>query len=256
MSPAIKTDAVAASAVDLALAAAQDYAGDLGVGEHLGTIAEGERVVTHAFSCTHQGYPGWYWAVTLVRASRAKAPTVNEVALLPGEGALLAPPWVPWSERIQAGDIAPGTLMPTPDNDPRLEPGYTAADMPADADPIEWSQTRTIVAELGLGRERVLSAYGRDLAVERWLHGDAGPHNASSEQAPASCQTCAYFVALSGSLGAMFGVCTNEFSPADAAVVSRGHGCGGHSDVVEEQRGTELRAPIYDTIGLDEPMFD
>ena len=256
MSPAPKPDAVTVAAVDLARAAADEFAADLGVGEHLGTLVEGDRVVTHAFECTHAGYPGWHWAVTLVRASRAKVPTVNEVTLLPGDGALLAPAWVPWSERIQAGDIAPGTLLPTPDNDPRLEPGYTAADMPADADPIEWSQTRTLVAELGLGRERVLSAHGRDLASERWLAGASGPHNAASEQAPAPCRTCGYFIALQGSLGTAFGVCANEYSPFDASVVSRDHGCGGHSDIVAEQRGTELKAPVYDTIGIDENLFD
>ncbi|MDO4717358.1 MAG: DUF3027 domain-containing protein [Propionibacteriaceae bacterium] len=256
MSPALKLDAVTAAAVDLALEAAKDYADDLGVGEHLGVVAEGDRVVTHSFACTHPGYPGWHWAVTLVRAARAKVPTVNEVALLPGGGALLAPAWVPWSDRIGPGDIAPGTLMPTPDNDPRLEPGYTAADMPADADPMEWSQMRTLVAELGLGRERVLSGYGRDQAVERWLKGAPGADNASSEQAPGECNSCGYFVALRGALGVQFGVCTNEYSPADAHVVSRGHGCGGHSDIVAEQRGAEMKAPVYDTIGIDEQLFD
>lgn len=256
MSPAPKLDAVTAAAVDLAFDAAQEFAGDLGVGEHLGTIAEGDRVVTHTFAATHPGYPGWRWAVTLVRASRAKAPTVNEVAMLPGDGSLLAPEWVPWSERVQAGDIVPGSLLPTPDNDPRLEPGYTAADLPPDTEPAEWAETRTIVADLGLGRERVLSAYGRDIAAERWIRGASGPNNPATEMAPGPCTTCAYFVALSGSLGRVFGVCTNEFSPFDASVVSRNHGCGGHSDIVADQRGPDVRPPVYDTIGIDLQLFD
>lgn len=53
-----------------------------------------------------------------------------------------------------------------------------------------------------------------------------------------------------------FGICTNEYSPADASVVSRDHGCGGHSDVVAEQRGNDIKHPVYDTIGIDENLFD
>ena len=79
--------------------------------------------MTHSFACLLAGYPDWYWAVTLVRASRARTATINEVVLLPSAEALLAPAWVPWEQRIQAGDIGPGMLMATPDNDPRLEPG-------------------------------------------------------------------------------------------------------------------------------------
>lgn len=251
-----KLDAVTAAAVDLAREAAEEQAGDFGVGEHLGVQVDGDRVVTHQFACPHPGYAGWQWAVTLVRASRARAATVNEVVLLPGGAALLAPSWVPWSERIQAGDLAPGTLLPTPDNDPRLEPGFTGGDQAGDADPAEWSQTRAVVAELGLGRERVLSAFGRGEAAQRWLAGVGGPDDASAQQAPAPCVTCAYFVRLGGSLGRTFGACTNEFSPFDAHVVSVDHGCGGHSDVVADERGIELGLPVFDTISIDTGLFD
>ena len=161
----VKLDSIAAAAVDMARAAAIDSGGEGAVGTHLGVSAEAERVVTHSFACLLTGYPDWYWAVTLVRASRARVATVNEVVLLPRTDALLAPAWVPWEQRIQPGDISPGMLMPTPDNDPRLEPGFAATDLPADADPAEWTQLRSTVAELGLGRERVLSAAGRDAGL-------------------------------------------------------------------------------------------
>ena len=67
---------------------------------------------------------------------------------------------------------------------------------------------------------------------------------------------CAYFQRISGSLGTLFGVCTNEHSPRDAAVVSVDHGCGGHSNVVADQRGVDLPEPVYDTIGIDRALFD
>lgn len=252
-----KLDQACADAVDLAREAALEAASvTQTVGEHLGVVAEGDRVATHYFASTHPGYRGWRWAVTVVRASRAKKVTVDEVVLLPGDDAILAPEWVPWADRIEPGDVAPGVLMPTPDDDPRLEPGYTAGEFAKDLEPAEASAMRTVVAELGLGRERVLSAYGRGEAAERWLQSDGGPGNDLTRQAPASCSTCGYFVRLSGSMGVLFGACANQYSPSDGRVVSVDHGCGGHSDVVAPERSAELPAPIWDTITTDDTLFD
>ncbi|MCB0892664.1 MAG: DUF3027 domain-containing protein [Micropruina glycogenica] len=248
-------DRACAEAVDLAREAAEGRAGVMGVGEHLGVVADDVRVATHLFACTHPGYPGWTWQVTVARASRAKAVTVSEVTMLPGVGSLLAPRWVPWTERVGAGDLTPGVLMPTPDNDPRIEPGFTAANLPPDAEPAEWSATRAVVAELGLGRERVLSPFGRDEAAERWLHGLGGPDNPMTSQAPALCETCAYFIALTGPIGRSFGVCANEYTPSDGRVVSREHGCGAHSDVTEPSRGEQPSTPVWDTVTVDFGLF-
>ncbi|NLE97776.1 MAG: DUF3027 domain-containing protein [Propionibacterium sp.] len=256
-SKAPKLDEIAAAAIDLAREAAEDVSGADAVGEHVAAIAiSSDRVVTHYFESQLDGYADWQWAVTVVRASRAKVATVNEVSLLPKDEALLAPSWVPWEERIQPGDIGPGLLMATPDNDPRLEPGFSATDLPADADTTEWVQLRSTVAELGLGRERVLSRYGRDEAAERWLQSDPGPMDDASREAPGNCGTCGYFVALRGSLGTLYGACTNQYSHSDGKVVHLDHGCGGHSDVVESSRARELPAPAFDTMGVDEVLFD
>ncbi len=249
-------DQAVADAVDVARKAAERRCGMMGVGEHLGVVPEDTRVATHYFAVDHPGYVGWRWSVTLVRASRARVVTVNEVCMVPGEGSLLAPVWVPWADRIEPGDVAPGVLMPTPDNDPRLEAGFTGGENAQDADPAEWSQVRAVVAELGLGRERVLSEFGRDEAVERWSDGDGGPHNQMTKQAPGLCTDCAYFVRLSGRLGRSFGVCANAYSPQDGAVVTVDHGCGAHSDVVEAQRGVELPRPVWDTMAIDDLLFD
>lgn len=253
----VKLDPVAAAAIDFARQAAVEAGGADAVGEHLSVTAEdGSRVATHSFECLLPGYKDWFWAVTVVRAARAKEATVNEVVLLPSDDALLAPAWVPWEDRIQDHDITPGMLLATPDNDPRLEPGFAATDLPVDADPAEWVQLRTTVAELGLGRSRVLSRHGRDETAERWLRGAPGPRDDASREAPAQCGTCGYFVPLRGSLGVMFGACANQYSPSDGHVVSLEHGCGGHSDVVATQRARELSAPVFDTIGIDEGLFD
>src|SRR5918993_1056449 len=185
-------------------------------------------------------------------AARAKAVTVNEVVLLPGEGALLSSSWLPWTDRIQPGDVTPGVLMPSPEEDPRLEPGYTGGEQAGDPDPAEESMVHTVVAELGLGRERVLSFVGRQDAIERWLAGPGGPDNEMARLAPDVCETCGFFVRLQASMGVLFGACTNAYSPSDGSVVSIDHGCGAHSSIAAHKQD-ELPSPVWETIQWDEP---
>ncbi|MGL5829626.1 MAG: DUF3027 domain-containing protein, partial [Angustibacter sp.] len=137
-------DAVLAAAIDLARAAAAADVLPRDVGRHLWVTSMGDRLVSHAFECLRPGYHGWAWSVTLSRAPRAKQATVSEVNLLPQEQALLPPQWVPWSQRIQPGDLAPGDILPQDDHDVLLEPGYCQTG-DADAD-------RLAIWELGLGR--------------------------------------------------------------------------------------------------------
>jgi hypothetical protein len=221
---AAKLDSVCAAAVEVARAAAVEVGGGQ-IGEHLGAQPDGERVVTHTFEAAVPGYAGWHWAVTVARVSRSKTVTVDEVVLLPGENALLAPGWVPWSERLRPGDLGPGDLLPTRADDWRLVPGYVASGDPAVDD---------VAFELGTGRERVLSREGRLDAAERWQAGDGGPDTPMARSAPAYCGTCGFMLALAGSLSAAFGVCGNEMAAADGQVVSVEHGCGAHSSVLAE----------------------
>jgi hypothetical protein len=253
-----KPDEICLAAVDLARAAADETSGVIGVGDYLGAQAEDTRVVSHFFACPHPGYRGWRWSVTVARAARSRVVTIDEVVLLPGEEALLAAPWVPWAERIQPRDVTPGVLLPSSGDDPRLEPGYAGGEDATNDDPAEMSLIRSVVAELGLGRERVLSAAGRDEAAERWATGEGGPDNLLSRLAPDVCETCGFFVRLQGSLGVLFGVCANAFSVSEGAVVSVDHGCGAHSNVLADERVDDLPPPIWDTIEWDAPisLFD
>ncbi len=216
----------AAQAREAAVAAAPAGA----VGDWLEAVVEADRVVTHYFAATTPAYPGWRWAVTVARAARARAVTIDEVVLLPGEGALLAPEWVPWVERVAPGDLGVGDLLPPEPGDPRLEPGYTGSDAvdPAD-EPAGDAPLRPEQWELGLGRVEVLSALGRDEAVDRWHEGDFGPESAMAKAAPAHCASCGFLVPVGGALGQQFGLCANEMSPADGRVVDLGYGCGAHS---------------------------
>ena len=241
-------DALCSAAVDLALAAAVEEAGDpAAVGDHLGVVAEPrvERVVTHRFACLLPAYVGWTWAVTVARASRAKTVTVDEVVLLPGEGALLAPEWLPWSERVQPGDLTTGGLLPTAPDDARLVPSYAVVAEPgSDTQVVPEPYDADLHWSLGLGRPRVLSPEGREDAAERWYGGDGGPDAEIARQAPGRCGGCGFLVPLAGELRQVFGVCANSFAPDDGRVVALDHGCGAHSEAVPLAPAVEPLPPV------------
>nr|WP_024332638.1 DUF3027 domain-containing protein [Gordonia hirsuta] len=195
-------------------------------GDHLGTRVEDQWAVSHYFGAQVPGYVGWRWCVVLAGAPGSEEVTVSEVVLLPGDGALLSPEWVPWSDRVSAGDLGAGDLLAAPPDDPRLVPGqYDTGDI----DPIDRDQVGQVDAEIGLGRKRLLSQEGRAEAAQRWYDGDHGPESAMARAARYTCATCGFYLPLAGALHGAFGVCANEFG-ADGAVVSAEYGCGAHSD--------------------------
>jgi hypothetical protein len=69
------------------------------VGSFAGTTDEGDGVVSVLFANRMAGYPGWRWTVSVAHVE-GEDPSVLEVELMPGDGSLLAPEWVPWSERL------------------------------------------------------------------------------------------------------------------------------------------------------------
>jgi hypothetical protein len=214
-------------------------------GPYIEAVAEGERLVTHYFECLMPGYRGWRWAVTVARVPRSKHVTVCETVLLPGPDALVAPPWVPWEERVAPGDLGVGDLMPTPADDERLAPGYLLSDDPAVED---------VVWELGLGRVRVMSREGRLDTAGRWYDGDHGPHAPIATAAPsgARCISCGFYLPLAGAMRAIFGACGNMYAPDDGRIVSGDHGCGAHSEVLLDQPDAIEEAPtIYDDAEVD-----
>jgi hypothetical protein len=87
------------AAHDLALAALREITPEATVGAPADYRVEAGGVVSLRFANRLAGYPGWFWTVSIARVEDAE-PTVLEVELLPGDGALLAPDWVPWAVRL------------------------------------------------------------------------------------------------------------------------------------------------------------
>lgn len=224
---AVKKDAVLEDAVDVARAGAEAVAYPRPVGEHVGFEMVSERLATHYFASTDAGYVGWCWAVTVARVPRGRVATVCEVDMTPREGALLAPEWVPWEERLRPSDISRDDVLPYKADDERLEQGFE--DTSEDPD-------LPVVRELGLGRPRVLSQEGIDQAAKRWYESDRGPR--SGRRPRNTCSSCGFLMKMSGGMRTMFGVCANEWATDDGAVVSLDHTCGSHSETDVPKNGT------------------
>jgi len=223
--PARSLDSLAFDALELARQAVLADAGSAKfVGEYLAVDFDADsRLASYLFEAFLPGYKGWRWVVTAVRVDEETDPTICDVVLLPGPDSLLAPEWIPYIERIQPGDIGVGDILPSVDDDDRLVPGFASLPGDEELDAVQ-------VWELGLGRPRVMSIEGRDQASKRWYEGDRGPESAIAKAAPKPCASCGFFIPISGSLRAAFGVCANAISPEDARVVSVDHGCGAHSE--------------------------
>jgi hypothetical protein len=101
--------------------AAKEFAPTGGVGKFLGTVDEETNVVSYRFQANMNEYLGWEWNVVVFQAKKAD-PTVSEVVLLPGKESIVAPDWVPWSERraeldkSEAKDLTVADLEETEDS--------------------------------------------------------------------------------------------------------------------------------------------
>lgn len=203
-----------------ARAAIVEFSGADTVGDYLGAGYEDATSATHRFLAHLPGYQGWQWAVVVAAYPGADHATISEVVLVPGPTALLAPQWVPWDQRIRPGDLSPGDLLAPLPEDARLVPGFMASGDP---------QVDETAVEIGLGRRRVMSVWGRLEAAQRWHDGEYGPASQMAQSTKRVCRECGFFLPLAGSLGPKFGVCGNELS-ADGHVVDSEYGCGAHSD--------------------------
>jgi hypothetical protein len=207
-------EAVLMSAVEQARAAIIEFSGEETVGEYLGATFEDPTAATHRFLADMPGYRGWQWAVVVAACPGADHATISEVVLVPGPTALLAPKWLPWQERVKAGDLSPGDLLAPPADDPRLVPGYMASGDPqVDEVAPRLGSAPWVLASWAAGRRATLA------------DGDFGP----DRQCVTAVSRLRLLPSLAGALGTLFGVCANEMA-ADGRVDVR-YGCGARSDL-------------------------
>jgi hypothetical protein len=107
--------------IDLARAALLEITAESNIGEFVSVETTDDGVSTVLFASAMLGYPDWNWTVSVAQLPDLP-PTVLEAELLPGETSLVAPDWVPWSERLEdykaaQAAIAAGELAEGDDSD-------------------------------------------------------------------------------------------------------------------------------------------
>ena len=84
----------------MAFEVASEQAPHGAVGDFIESQTEDDGSQTFTFASRLKGYVGWRWSVNLFEDAVSNGVTVSEILLLPSESALVAPDWVPWSERL------------------------------------------------------------------------------------------------------------------------------------------------------------
>lgn len=137
---------------------------------HVGALRDvviADDVATVRFSTTQGGYPGWYWTVSIA-VNPGMQPSVLETELMPAEGALVAPDWVPWADRLEdylAQQALEGELAGVDDSD----------DDDADDDELDDDDLDDDAPEIDGGRLADDEADALDDHLdEHDLHGDDG----------------------------------------------------------------------------------
>ena len=70
------------------------------IGNFIEAIHDEDFVTSYLFESNLKGYHGWRWSVTMTQTSAKAEATVSEVLLIAGPESIVAPKWVPWSERL------------------------------------------------------------------------------------------------------------------------------------------------------------
>jgi hypothetical protein len=93
------------------------------VGEFVVAHEDGDNITDFRFASRVRGYENWQWSVTLFHDEELDSWTVDESSLIPAEGALLPPQWIPWKDRLLPEDLSVTDSLGTEADDPRIEQG-------------------------------------------------------------------------------------------------------------------------------------
>ena len=220
------------------------------VGDHLGAVSEAAKVDHPLLRLQRAGYRGWRWSVT-VPAPRGRSTSRSTRSCC---SPATTPSWPPSGCRGASGSgratSAPATCSPPR----RTTRGWFRRSWRttsyADLDAV-----KEVADELGLGRARVLSLEGRELAAAALVRRQPRPRRRRSPSPPrASASPAASWSGWPGPLSQSFGVCANAFANDDGRVVSFDHGCGAHSEAQLHKRNMPqpLPEPVLDTLTWDD----
>jgi hypothetical protein len=95
------------------------------VGDFVTAVDEDDNITDFRFVSHVRGYENWQWSVTLFHDEELDTWTVDESSLIPAQGALLPPKWIPWKERLLPEDLSVTDAMGTEEDDPRIEAGMS-----------------------------------------------------------------------------------------------------------------------------------
>lgn len=210
------------TSVELARKAAVETA-DMGpeaVGDFLRREDLGDHVYDFRFDSGLKGYEHWEWAVTLFHDTGLDQWTVNQAALLPTKRSLVAPKWIPFSDRLPGGsdeevgkDLEPGLDAGEGGQQQRDRDGNLLD--PADSD----EDIAEAINRFYLSRRLVPSPKGLQDTAQRWADARSRIHSRGKGV------TDAFVVPLEGFLGRFYGVCTNRHCRFDGKVVPLNHTC-------------------------------
>ena len=189
-----------------------------------------------------EAYPGWRWAITVARVPRGKVATVCETNLVPGEGALLSPEWLPYAERLAPGDLGAGDVLPTRRRTRTSSPGSRR---PATRTSTRWPCGSSGSAASACSRRR------GEAAAQRWYEGEAALTRRSPRRAPPPARRVASSTRWQVHC-ALFRRVRQRVVTQRRSRRGLDHGCGAHSEVdVDRHEPVPSAEPLVDEIAYD-----
>lgn len=158
---------------NLARTALIEDAGLKNVGNFIGVTELDKGLATFLFENNQKGYVGWRWSVTVFQDKKNQPATVSEIVLLPGDDSLIAPDWVPWSERLSDYKALQIEL----ERQAALE-AEEESDEDSDEDSNETDSSEdTVIADDLSNQEDSTEAEEADLAVSNLEEGEDSENN-------------------------------------------------------------------------------
>jgi hypothetical protein len=146
---------------------------DAQIGGFIEAIHDEEFVTSYLFESLLKGYKGWRWSVTLTQTDAKHEPTVSEIVMLAGPDSVVAPKWVPWSERLADYKALQAALEEQAKAEAELEVTEVELEAEVSPEPAEENQEASAataeVSEHNDAEQDADDAAGKPQKRLRWL---------------------------------------------------------------------------------------